>query len=102
MGHTKLIATLAALATAAALLPPPAAAGPIRARQRHQQVRILQGIHQGDLTRGEVRRLEREQRQIERARRRAWADGTLTPRERARLHLRQDRASAHIYKARHD
>ncbi len=102
--HTiRPIATLTAIAFAAAtLLPAAAAAGPIRARQKHQQVRIVHGVRQGDLSRSEVKRLERQQLRIERSRRRAWSDGTLTRGERARLHLQQDRASATIYKARHN
>jgi len=103
MRTPRLIATLATAAFAVTtLLPAVAAAGSIHARQRHQQVRIVHGVHQGDLTRPEVRRLEHQQRRIERSRRRAWSDGTLTRRERIRLHLQQDKASAQIYRARHN
>ncbi len=103
MRTTRLIATLATAAFAATtLLPSLATAGPIRARQKQQQVRIVHGVRQGDLNRSEVKRLERQQLRIERSRRRAWSDGTLTRRERTRLHLQQDKASAHIYRARHN
>ncbi len=103
MRSPRLIATLATAAFAATtLLPVLANAGPIRARQKQQQVRIVHGVRQGDLSRPEVRRLERQQLRVERSRRRAWSDGTLTRRERARLHLQQDKASATIYRARHN
>ena len=77
-------------------------AGRIHHRQYRQQKRIHQGVHSGQLTWREARSLEREQRRIQRSRRRAWADGRLTPRERFRLEFQQDMASRHIYWARHN
>jgi len=103
MRTPRLIATLATAAFAAAiLLPAVADAGPIRAREHRQQVRIHQGVRQGDLNRPEVKRLEHQQLRIERNRRAALADGTVTAREAARLHRQQDKASATIYRARHN
>ncbi len=77
-------------------------AGRIHHRQYRQQKRIHQGFHSGELTWGEARSLEREQRHIQQSRRRAWSDGRLTPRERVRLEFQQDRASRHIYRAKHN
>ncbi len=77
-------------------------AGRIHHRQYWQQKRIHQGVHSGQLTRRETLSLEREQRRIQRSRRRAWSDGRLTPRERVRLEVQQDRASYHIYRAKHN
>ncbi len=77
-------------------------AGRIRHRQYRQQKRIHQGVHSGQLTWRETRSLEREQRHIRQSRRRAWSDGRLTPRERARLEIQQDAASRHIYRAKHN
>jgi hypothetical protein len=34
--------------------------------------------------------------------RRVWRDGQLTPREGARMHRAQDRASRHIYRSKHN
>ncbi len=67
-------------------------------RQVHHQERIDQGINIGGLTYWEARLLEREQRRIEREKRRAWCDGELTRRECLRLERRQDCASRRIYR----
>ncbi len=77
-------------------------AGRVKHRQIHQQKRIHQGVHSGELTRRETYRLERQQVHLQRSKRRAWSDGTLTRRERARLELQQDRASWNIYRAKHN
>jgi hypothetical protein len=71
-------------------------------RQFRQQVRIHQGAMSGDLTRGEIRELEREQLRIRHAKRLAWRDGVLDPWERARLKRMQDRANHHIYRYKHN
>ncbi len=74
----------------------------VNARQHHQQQRIGQGLRTGDLTRGEARKLEQEQRQIRREERRYLSDGQLTPRERADLQQDLNSAGRHIYNERHD
>lgn len=79
-----------------------AMAGLVSHRQIHQQERIGQGIHSGELTGGEVRALEREQRHIQYSKESALSDGVVTPGERARLHSQQDRASQHIYRLKHN
>ncbi len=78
------------------------AGGRITHRQKIQQRRIWQGVRSGQLTAWEFVRLEREQRRIQAMKRRAWADGVLTPAERVRLEWRQDVASHHIYRAKHN
>ncbi len=74
----------------------------VRNRQIRQQHRITQGVRSGELTSGETRRLEREQGRIQADKLNAKADGTVTPRERARLHQEQDRASRDIYRLKHN
>ncbi len=75
----------------------------INRRQGHQQHRIYDGVHSGQLTRREAYRLERQQAHIARYEARSRADGPgLTPRERYRLERMQDRASRNIYHQRHD
>ncbi len=96
-----LIALLIFAAAAPAFAGDPATPGAERRRQT-QQRRIGQGAASGQLTPRETIRLEREQAGIERAQRRMEADGRVTPGERARLHLRQDKASRDIYRARHN
>ena len=63
----------------------------INQRQDYQQNRIEHGIHDGQITRSEARRLEQGERAIDRAQRRAEADGHVTPQERARIDRMTDR-----------
>lgn len=74
----------------------------LRRRAVHQELRIRDGIRQGDLTRGERRRLHAAQMRALHARRRMMADGHLSVRERARLHRMMDRQSFRIYRFRHN
>ena len=71
-------------------------------REHRQTQRIRQGIRSGEITRPEVRRLKNEQGRIDRAYHRASADGHLNGRERQRLNNMQNRASRHIYRAKHN
>lgn len=74
--------------------------------QRHydQQRRIEQGTQSGSLTPHEARRAERQQGRIDRteARMRYRHGGHLTYRDRMRLQHRENRASRHIYRAKHN
>jgi hypothetical protein len=74
----------------------------VRQRQVRQQNRIYQGVNSGALTRGEFRRLEREQYHIQRDKQRAWSDGKVTRPERARLNGELNHASRDIYREKHD
>ena len=73
-----------------------------RKRKKIQRGRIKAGVKDGSLTKREAGRLIRQQRRIGVARTRMASDGKLTPKERARLQLRQNRASRSIFKERHD
>ena len=77
-------------------------AGRVAKRQIRQDARIVQGVKSGELTRGETRQLAKQQHRIQRAKHRAWSDGTLTRKEKAGLELRQDKASANIYRLKHN
>jgi len=79
-----------------------AMAGPFTRREVRQQDRIYQGVDSGRITFSEYQRLERQQGRIEAYRQRAWSDGTLTPREACRLTTEQNRASRHIWRAKHN
>jgi hypothetical protein len=74
--------------------------------QRHadQQGRIIQGERSGALTPGEASRVERQQGSIDRqeGRMRAADGGHLTHYDRRVLQHRENRASAHIYRAKHN
>ena len=75
---------------------------PISHRQMKQSQRITQGIRSGEITGREFVSLNREQKRIARYKRRARVDGRIDHRERRRLHRMQDRASAHICRAKHN
>lgn len=74
----------------------------VNGRQHAQHQRIGQGMHNGELTRHEARRLGHEQRAIAREERRYKADGQLTTRERADLHRDLNAASRDVYRQKHD
>jgi hypothetical protein len=76
--------------------------GTIVQRNVNQQERIEKGLQSGALNTREAARLEREQAQIERMESRALKDGKLTDAEKARIKTAQDRASADIYREKHD
>ncbi len=110
MFSTKTTATAATAATAVAAvliaLPLAAAAGTrdpgVNQRQHNQQQRIQQGVKSGELTRGEARGLQAEQRHIRREEARYKSDGTLTRAERADLQHDLNRSSRHLYNQKHD
>ena len=74
--------------------------------QRHynQQQRVDQGLRNGSMTLREARGVERQQRSIDRqeARMRYRNGGRLNGYDRAVLQHREDRASRHIYRAKHN
>ncbi|HYV04975.1 MAG TPA: hypothetical protein VFB82_10330 [Blastocatellia bacterium] len=74
----------------------------INGRQYREQRRIREGIRSGELTRREAGRLETEQARIRMYERFARRDGYVSPRERAGLDRRLDRASRDIYRQKHD
>ena len=77
-------------------------AGPINRREHSEQVRIRQGVHSGELTSQETRKLEKEQGRIRVTEAKAKADGTVTPRERAKIEKELSHASRDIYRQKHD
>ncbi|MBM3802150.1 MAG: hypothetical protein FJW26_07530 [Acidimicrobiia bacterium] len=78
------------------------AQGTINQRERRQQRRIADGVHDGELTKKETRKLEKQQARIHRAEARAKADGEFTAKERAKIQKKQNKASRQIYKEKHD
>jgi len=74
----------------------------VRKRQVNQQRRIGQGVRSGELKKGEVKKLEHEQREINQEKKEAKADGTVTAEERKDIHKEQNQASRHIYRAKHN
>ena len=71
-------------------------------RNVHQQQRIAQGLKSGELKTGEVAKLERGQSRVGRVTARAASDGRVGAREQARIHARESRQSARIYRKKHN
>lgn len=71
-------------------------------RQDRQWSRIDQGIHSGELTRGEVRVLKDQQRDIARLEDMFKSDGRLSQSERQVLNEKQNSASDSIYRLKHN
>lgn len=65
-------------------------------RQIHQKQRIQDGIKNGDLTKSEVVNLSKQQARIIVAKKRAKADGKVTPKERIQLSVLQQKANNNI------
>jgi hypothetical protein len=76
----------------------------VDARHAYQQDRVAQGVRSGALTPGETRRIERQQGSIDReeSRMRDHHGGHLTFADRRALQYRENRASRHIYYAKHN
>jgi hypothetical protein len=74
----------------------------IKQRQKNQQKRIGQGVGSGELTAKETIRLEKEQKEIQQEKKEAKSDGTVTKEERKDIHQDQNKASRHIYRAKHN
>ncbi len=80
----------------------PAATPGIDKRQEVQQKRIDQGVQTGELNKRETARLERHQAGIEKMENKAKADGTVTKKERAKLHHAQNHENQRIHRQKHD
>ena len=91
-------------ATAALLVAGPLFAGTpgLDHREHHQAQRIRQGVHSGELTRPEARRVVHGEARLHRNEARAKSDGVVTPAERARLQREANVESQRIYRQKHD
>ena len=98
----KTLIAAAALGLAALTALP--AAAQVNGREGNQERRIEQGVRSGELTPREAGHLQRQQARIDDrvARQRARNGGYLRPGQRARAAAAQNRASAHIYRAKHN
>ena len=70
--------------------------------EREQTRSIQQGIHSGELTRGEANVLRQEQHSIQQLERRYLRDGHLSRGERQTLMNRYAQAGRHIYQLKHN
>lgn len=71
-------------------------------RSANQEARIQNGAADGSLTPHETRKLQKQQRKIAHAQRKAQADGVVSGHEAHHIEKMQDKASADINKQRHD
>jgi hypothetical protein len=74
----------------------------INEKQKTQQERIKQGIKSGELTKKETKKLEAEQKAIQKDKKLAKADGKVTPVEKKTIIKDQNKASKDIYKLKHN
>jgi len=85
-----------------AISSPTWARDPFQRVQSKQIKRIAKGVENGEITNKEHFKLKQEQNRIRRARRQAMADGRVRPGERRHLRQLQEKASEHIYRAKHN
>ena len=71
-------------------------------RQMKQSQRITHGIRSGEITAREFVSLNREQRRVGKYKRQVRGDGRISDSESRLLYRMQDRASAHVYRAKHN
>ena len=98
----KVIAISTVLMLVGLVAAQPVLAGKIPERHFKQDKRIFQGINSGELTRGEFQRLIKQQHWTQQCKNRAWSDGRLTWKERGGMEKLQKRASANIYRLKHN
>ena len=68
----------------------------VNQRQENQKERVAQGVKSGELTKKETRKLARQQRDIQKTKRAAKADGVVTKKERAVINQKQNAANRNI------
>lgn len=90
------------MTSALVALPLVAEAGRIDNRQYRQRKRVQQGEQSGEMTDKEAHRAKREQRKIETEKKEARSDGIVTPQERRDIRQDQNKASADIYRMKHN
>jgi len=71
-------------------------------RQVNQQKRIAEGVNDGNLTRKETRRLQAQERELQREKRAAKADGVVSSGERQELRQDSRKLSRRIAKQKND
>ncbi len=94
---------LTVIAAAQTPAPTPGKKTPVATkRQGNQQKRIAEGVASGELKKGEVRKLEKQQQEIQDTKKEARADGTVTGAERKEIQKEQNEASRKIYRSKHN
>jgi hypothetical protein len=95
--------SLAVAVVVGVMMAAPAEAARADRRQVKQQVRIVQGVKSGELTKAEATRLQVQHLAVKREVRQARADdGHLDAAERAKIERHQDTLNRRIYTQKHD
>jgi hypothetical protein len=95
--------SLAVAVVVGVMMAAPAQAARADRRQAKQQVRIVQGVKSGELTKAEATRLEAQHLAVKQEVRQARADdGHLDAAERARIERDQDKLNRRISVQKHD
>lgn len=68
----------------------------VNKRQTNQTTRIAEGVNSGELTKRETRKLARQQKDIQKTKKKAKADGVVTKKERATIQAKQNAANRNI------
>ncbi len=71
-------------------------------RQENQQKRIDEGVKNGSITPKEQARLEKEQQHLQKKEDKAKADGKVTKKERAGMQHAENKTSADIHRKKHN
>ena len=74
----------------------------IHKREVKQNNRIKEGVKTGQLTKGEAKYLQQEQKEIRKSKRVAKQDGKVTKGERRMIKSEQNQANKDIYKLKHN
>ena len=74
----------------------------VKKRQQNQAERIGNGVVDGELTNGEMKKVQKRQQNIEEYRQNALADGNLSAEEKAKLHNKLNKSSEQIHRLKHN
>jgi uncharacterized membrane protein YebE (DUF533 family) len=74
----------------------------VRARQRHEQARIRQGVRNGELTHAEAANVRRDNREIKQEIHQAKSDGVVTHAERKEIRQDERQLNRKIYRKKHN
>jgi CRISPR/Cas system-associated endoribonuclease Cas2 len=74
----------------------------VEKRQKIQQERIGQGVKSGELTPAEAARLERQEARIEKAEKKAMADGEMSKGEFRKIQKMQNMENRRIFRNKHN
>ena len=102
MKSVKFVCAGLVMLAAAPVFAAGAASSEVVQRDVNQQERVEQGLQSGQLSTREAGRLEGQEKRIDRVEAHDLKDGKLSPGETAQINRMENRASARIYKDKHN